>query len=1240
MDFYLKRGLACPVLVQEGETDAVKIAAGSLRSDLEKVFGRADETEKRRDSAAEAEDGRADGAGSRNVPAILAGTLGVSADFDALTEPERIAACGLYGENGKLRKEGYLMYVREGRLIIAGTDRRGTIYGIYELSGMLGVSPWYFWADVPVREKEEFFLPEDFEKADWPSVEYRGIFINDEEELDRWVKKHMGEDTIGVKTYEKIFELLLRLKANYIWPAMHVNSFNVKKENGALADRMGIVAGTSHCDMLMRSNNREWKPWIAKKGYTDAVYDYSIPGRNREILQEYWRESVEQNRDFEVCYTLGMRGIHDSGFETEAILQLPEEERQAAKVKLLETVIHDQRRILKDVLGKETMMTFIPYKEVLDLYDAGLQVPEDMTLVWANDNYGYVRRYPSEAEKKRSGGNGLYYHNSYWAPPSMSYVFLCSIPLAHTAYELEKAWREEIRKLWVMNVGAMKPLEQEIEFFLRYAWEAGKESAPRFGALSGRREKPLSRDVDAYVADWITRNFGSQSFGNFGAKVSGNCSGGIGEQTARLLNDFSQLTNVRKLENMDDDAFSQTAYGDEAAVRIHKYEELFEKGNAIYERLPEKERDAFFELVLMRIHAAYFTNLAYYYGDRSTLACRQGKYAAAAEYVRRTRAFDDARRKMLVYYNKRMAGGKWDAILDPEGFPPPRAAQLPGCTPPLPERLQACRRTESEGGETGRAAGVQAGADAAAAARPGAAAAWSGTTAAARPGTAEKGRMILSLWNGDRELSFMPRSVRWLEIGNGGDGAFDFEIEAPDWIGLSQKRGRVETEVRVLATAEDGRRNREGRILVKNLTDGGQLEIPVRLTVPKLSACVDGGAAGEAPVFWEDGGLVCVEADAAVMTPQFGVIPRAGRCRGSLVECRLSEQEAGEQNEPLRYRVLLMEGGDCLLEIHRFPSLNSTGRIRIGVSVDGGAVQLAESPSTDEWRGNWKKNVLNNVDRLYLKLPRLSAGIHEICVHGIDRYFAFSRFVLYTKERRENNLAGVTGCQELPKDWDVEGWTEDFYGKIVLKPRPEFWEARKTPEDTVAVSDRISWPERYAEPVSEEHYFEEGQTVFSEQNGMLRIDAAAALSESENAWTTDGRWQYCAGETYGRSGLAMYIRGAGTVWRTEEAPCLNYRIRCGGGDYVIWLLCRFATGDESFAAVGVDGAPLAPTESHRDGKLWRYEAEQVYRWVPMAETALAEGEHTVQIYELSSGLRIERICLVKGEALPPSDLEW
>ena len=811
-------------------------------------------------------------------------------------------------------------------------------------------------------------------------------------------------------------------------------------------------------------------------------------------------------------------------------------------------------------------------------------------------------------EKKRSGGNGLYYHNSYWAPPGMSYVFLCSIPLAHTAYELGKAWQEGIRKLWVINTGAMKPLEQEIEFFLRLAWEAGKESAPRFGALSGKREKPLSQDVDAYVADWIGRNF----------------SGGIGARTAKLLNDFSQLTNVRKIENMDDDAFSQTAYGDEAAVRIHKYEELFETGNAIYAELPEKERDAFFELALMRIHAAYFTNLAYYYGDRSTLACRQGKSAAAAEYVRRCREMDDARRKMLVYYNKRMAQGKWDGILDPEGFPPPRAAMLPACTPPLPEEMRARRGTgtkESAGETSGEAKG--------AAAQDG------------QPAGFVNGRMILNLWNGGKELVFSGRGAKWLEIGNGAEQAeegLDFEIQAPDWIGLSQKRGTVRTEARVLITAEDAGRNREGTIRVENRTDGGALEIPVRIAAPLTGEAFSADRA----VPTEDGGLVCVEADSAEkISPCFRVITRAGRCRGNLVECCLSGQEAGEQAEPLRYPFCLVNEGEFLLEIHRFPSLNSTGRICIGVSVDGGDMQIVETPSTDEWRGNWKKNVLNNVDRLYLRLPYLSAGVHEICLYGIDRYFAFSRFVIYTGERRENNLAGVTGCQTLPKEWDAERWTEAFYGRIELKPRPELWEPIRVSADDLEAGDLVKLPERYAAPVDPEHYLEEGQTPFEEKEGQIPIDAASALAESEYAWTSDSRWQYCAGETFGRSGLAMYIRNAGTAWEDEkEAPCLNYRIRTEGGDYRIWLLCRFGLREESRVLAGMDGRTLAPLPGHRDGFLWRYEAEQVCRWVPLAETELTPGEHTLQIFCMASGMRFERICVVKGEELPPSDLEW
>ena len=389
MDFLIKKGQQCLIQTVDNESEAVKIAVSNLKKDLEKVLGADVQMEvldaSKTSDALENVGGTVRDCKLEKDVQIIVGTLGVAAMIEELIDVKK-----LQNEKGELRKEAYLVCVQDGKLVIVGTDRRGTIYGIYDFCEYMGVSPWYFFADVPVKEKEEVRLAADYEKVDYPSVEYRGIFINDEEELEAWVQNYMGEDTIGVKTYEKIFELLLRLKANYIWPAMHVNSFNVYRENGALAERMGIVVGTSHCDMLMRSNNREWKPWIAKKGYTDAEYDYSIPGRNREILQEYWRESVEQNKDFEVCYTLGMRGIHDSGFETRDLQGKSEEEIKQAKVELLTTIIHDQQEILKETLGRDTMMTFIPYKEVLELYDSGMEIPEELTLVWANDNSGYI----------------------------------------------------------------------------------------------------------------------------------------------------------------------------------------------------------------------------------------------------------------------------------------------------------------------------------------------------------------------------------------------------------------------------------------------------------------------------------------------------------------------------------------------------------------------------------------------------------------------------------------------------------------------------------------------------------------------------------------------------------------------------------------------------------------------------------------------------------------------------------
>ncbi|MCD8326416.1 MAG: glycosyl hydrolase 115 family protein [Lachnospiraceae bacterium] len=674
MGFSIENSGDVRLLIDQRESEAVKIAARNLRTDLQKVLNVRFVGEDVSSDVLPGKEIPEPAATSRdetgkefsNVPEILIGTLGVPEMLSLY-----VSGNDFVDENGALRKEAYLLQVREDRLIIAGSDRRGTIYGIYEISELLGVSPWYFWADVPVRARASFSLQDGYRKFDYPGIEYRGIFINDEEELDHWVRLHMGEDTIGVKTYEKIFELLLRLKGNYIWPAMHVNSFNVKKENGALADRMGVVVGTSHCDMLMRSNNREWKPWLEKKGYPDAKYDYSIEGRNREILKEYWRESVEQNQDFEVSYTLGMRGIHDSGFETENLRGGTPEELRQQKIQLLEMIIRDQEEIISDVLGKasesrqaiektsgvipeisgancadvfaeenektvscsyeisevsrgrdcnnekDILKLFIPYKEVLELYDNGLQLPEDLTLVWSNDNYGYVRRYPSEEARKRKGGNGIYYHNSYWAPPGRSYLFISSYPLAQTKYELEKAYDNGIRRLWVTNMGAIKPLEQEMEFVLRLGWETGKKYDPESTGIPIERlsaaddPQSISRrtaDVDDYLANWIDRNF----------------TGNHGREAAALLNNFAQVTNTRKIEVMEEDVFPQTGLKNEAAVRLNKLRALYQKGNEIYESLPMEERPAFFQMVLMKIHAAYYTGAMYYFADRSALCVKRG----------------------------------------------------------------------------------------------------------------------------------------------------------------------------------------------------------------------------------------------------------------------------------------------------------------------------------------------------------------------------------------------------------------------------------------------------------------------------------------------------------------------------------------------------------------------------------------------------------------------------------------
>lgn len=1145
----------------DNEAEAVKMAVTNLQRDLRRVL-----------------DVRINEIANAPYSTIKIGTVGTG------SEAEKEADLSLIkDEKGNLKKEAFIIQEKDNTLLIVGADTRGTIYGIYDFCQWIGVSPWYFWADVPIKRKAEIIIPDNYVKADFPSVEYRGIFINDEEELEHWVQRYMGEDTIGVKTYAYIFELLLRLKLNYIWPAMHVNSFNQNPENGALANKMGIIVGTSHCDMLMRSNNREWKPWLKSKGYSDkeVVYDYSIAGKNREILEEYWKESIEQNKDFEVSYTLGMRGIHDSGFETKSLMAKTGEELLNAKVELLDSVIKSQKRMLENVLGerKEPLKIFVPYKEVLELYDNGLKVPEDLTLIWVNDNYGYIRRYPDAKEKLRKSGNGIYYHNSYWAPPGGSYLFICSIPLAHTRNELKKAYDEGIQKLWVTNFGAMKPLEQQMTYYASLAWEVGKENA-------------LTDDEQLFLENWINETF----------------SGNHGKELALVLLAFDQLTNTRKLEQMDIDVFSQTAYGDEAVERIHRYEEMFIQVNEIYETLPKEERDAFFQLIMMKIHAAYYTNVMYYYADRSNLCIKQGKNNAARKYTDLSKQYDDARRNMLYYYNNIMANGKWNGILTPEDFPPPRTAMYPACKPPI--------KTDTDNG------------------------------------------LIVTLWNDETALTFVADAEpycsmhKWIEIAANSKENIEYgkyEIKAPDWIDLTFSN-TISAEKRILISLNHDKlkewkeEQREyclsDKIVIKAASPNYILEADGKMSSQKIipvQVVLVNASKSSSKRHYEVDGRICIEAAKAkeMDGDSWEIIPNLGRSKGSLVQVK-----KGNKAGMLKYDIFVDTPGKHLLEIYRYPSLNSTGRIRVGISIDGGEIYTVESESRDEHCGQWKQNVRNNVDKLEFELQMLEKGKHSIVFLAIDDYFAFSRCVIYTREKRKNNLGLIQkGNQSLPMEWDIDSFSKYFYGNNKLLPRPEIYLPTTVAGDTLTMEDIVLRHEKIEKSVTPVEIMSEADQIFLQKNEHILIDAACAWANTSNAYISpvNGVWDYCNSPAYNGSGLALYIRDERNPLdeSARDIPTLNYRIQVLGGDYKIWLHTHLWGTDTCKFTVGADGVKVPIKELYNGHEIWRYSLEQVWAWIPIHTMKLTAGEHILTIYAMSARTRFDSIYITAKDELPP-----
>lgn len=570
---------------------------------------------------------------------IIVGTVGkspllkaVSADVSALT--------------GK--KQAFLLQVLpDGKLLVAGSDSHGTAYGIMELSRLIGVSPWEWWADVTPEKKTSFVLSAEYQTLQSPSVEYRGIFINDEDwGLMPWSSQTYEPSDIkghiGPKTNARIFELLLRLRANTYWPAMHECTlpFFLTEGNRKVAEEYGIFIGSSHCEPMVCSAAGEWR----RRGQGD--YDYV---NNSASVYKFWEDRVKEVAQQGNIYTLGMRGVHDG--------QMQGAKTVAEQKAVLERVLKDQRGLLQKYGNKDVTaipQAFIPYKEVLDIYNAGLQVPDDVTLIWCDDNYGYIRHFPTAEERARKGGNGIYYHVSCWGRPH-DYLWLGTFSPYLLHQQMKLAYDRGIQKMWVLNVGDIKPAEYQIELFLDMAWNI--DEVNEIG-------------VTAHLKSWLGREFGS------------NCA----EELLPAMEAHYQLSYIRKPEFMGNTreeerdpkykVIKDLPWSEQTiSERLRSYTVLSDVVERMESNIPADRQDAYFQLVKYPVQAAAQMN-------RKILTAQLARHSKA-DWKQSDAAFDSIA-SLTQQYNS-LQNGKWNRMMDfqPRKLPVFKRVEHTAATEPM-----------------------------------------------------------------------------------------------------------------------------------------------------------------------------------------------------------------------------------------------------------------------------------------------------------------------------------------------------------------------------------------------------------------------------------------------------------------------------------------------------------------------------------------------------------------------------
>ncbi|KAM5530657.1 hypothetical protein V8D89_015678 [Ganoderma adspersum] len=611
----VKAGKATPILISVDEWPGVQRAGGDFVADINTVSG-VKPTFKNVTATAK----------SDYQTAIIVGTLGKSSVIDSVISRTKLDVSSIKG-----KWESYMTKMVANPLpginsayVIIGADKRGTIFALYEHSEQFGVSPWNWWADVQPTHHNSLYVKTDGCHHGSPTVKYRGIFLNDEQPaLQNWAKEKFTNGTGAAHTgspfnhffYTNLFELLLRLRANYLWPAMLGSAFCIDDDqNQSLADWYGIVMGTSHEEPLMRSLPPEWDI------YGKGSWDYS---KNQQNVYDFWKVGAQRARKFEGVFTMGMRGAGDGPISG------------SNPVQLLEKIITDQRNLLEDVLNTSDVTTvpqvWTMYKEVEGYYDQGLKVPDDIVLLWSDDNYGNVRRYPTIDERKRTGGSGVYYHINYVGLPR-SYKWITSNQIEKTYEQLSTAVNRDATKIWVVNVGDLKPTEMHTEFFLTYGYDA-------------TRWNP--QNLNSFVEQWATREF--------------DLSSSDAAQVASIIRTVTQHNARRKPELWNATTYSVLNYR-EADTVLASLKAAGDASTKLYNSLSAAAKPSFFELVQHPVQASLTLQNMYIAAALNNLRALQYSVAANMYKTQAENLFATDFDLENDYHT--ILNGKWDHMMD------------------------------------------------------------------------------------------------------------------------------------------------------------------------------------------------------------------------------------------------------------------------------------------------------------------------------------------------------------------------------------------------------------------------------------------------------------------------------------------------------------------------------------------------------------------------------------------------